>query len=47
MAWNNPNEYDKHAIELAGLFSDNFKTYGESVSYMEDAGPIRNNEIVI
>ena len=47
IAWENIDEYDRQAAELAELFVENFKTYGESVSYLLHAGPVKQNEIAI
>ena len=47
LAWENIDEYDQQATELAELFVENFKTYGESVSYLLHAGPVKQNEIAI
>ena len=38
-SWENKNLYDDSAMELAQLFIDNFKTYGEEVLYLENSGP--------
>ena len=47
-SWDNADDYDKQATTLGELFTNNFKTYGKAVSYLENAGPIRNhNEIAI
>ena len=47
-SWDNADDYDKQATTLGELFTNNFKTYGKAVSYLEHAGPIRNhNEIAI
>ena len=47
LAWDNPDEYDKHAIKLVQLFIDNFKIFGDAVSYLEHAGPQKQNKIII
>ena len=47
LLWNNPDEYDSYAAELADLFIDNFNTFGGSVSYLLHAGPKKQNEIAI
>ena len=47
-SWENPENYDIQAAKLVELFTNNFKTYGNAVSYLEDAGPVKNQkEIVI
>ena len=46
-AWGNPNEYDLQAAELAKLFIENFKTYGTTVSSLESAGPLSQQELAI
>ena len=46
-AWDNANEYDLQAAELAKLFIENFKTYGATVSYLESAGPLSQQELAI
>jgi phosphoenolpyruvate carboxykinase (ATP) len=47
-SWENPENYDIQAAKLVELFTNNFKTYGGAVSYLEDAGPVKNQkEIVI
>ena len=38
-SWDYKVEYDNNAIKLAEQFIDNFKTYGESVLYLEKSGP--------
>ena len=45
-AWNDSAEYDRQATMLAGLFCDNFKIYGSSVTHLEYAGPIKNKELI-
>ena len=45
--WENVDKYDKQAAQLAELFVENFKTYGSSVSYLESAGPLNYNAVVI
>jgi phosphoenolpyruvate carboxykinase (ATP) len=47
IAWENIDGYDRQAAELAELFVENFNTYGESVSYLLHAGPVKQNEIAI
>ena len=47
IAWENIDEYDRQASELAELFVENFKTYGAAVSYLESAGPLNHNEVAI
>jgi phosphoenolpyruvate carboxykinase (ATP) len=47
ITWENIDEYDRQAAELAELFVENFNTYGESVSYLLHAGPVKQNEIAI
>ena len=42
-SWENKNLYDDSAMELAQLFIDNFKTYGEEVLYLENSGPTTIN----
>ena len=47
-SWENPENYDIQAAKLVELFTNNFKTYGNAVAYLEDAGPVKNQkEIVI
>ena len=47
-SWENPENYDIQAAKLVELFTNNFKTYGNTVAYLEDAGPVKNQkEIVI
>ena len=47
-SWENPENYDIQAAKLVELFINNFKTYGNAVLYLEDAGPVDNQkEIVI
>jgi len=46
-AWKNTDEYDHQAADLAALFVENFRTYGATVSYLESAGPLNQNEVVI
>ena len=46
-AWDNPEAYDRQAEELIDLFIENFKIYGDVVSYLEHAGPPKQNEIAI
>ena len=47
-SWENPEDYDSQAVKLVELFTNNFKTYGNAVAYLEDAGPVKNQkEIVI
>ena len=45
--WNNPDAYDRQADELVNLFIENFKIYGDAVSYLEHAGPASKNEIAL
>jgi phosphoenolpyruvate carboxykinase (ATP) len=47
IAWENIDDYDLQAAELAELFVENFKTYGAAVSYLESAGPLNQNEVAI
>ncbi len=46
-AWEDGEKYDTQAGELATLFIDNFKTYGDAVSHLENAGPHIHNAVVI
>ena len=46
-SWENVNEYDSQAIELAELFTQNFKTYGDAVSHLECGGPTSHEEVAI
>ncbi len=46
-AWEDGEKYDIQAGELAGLFIENFKTYGDAVSHLENAGPHTHNTVVI
>ena len=46
-SWSNPDAYDRQADELVDLFIENFKIYGDDVSYLKHAGPRRKSEIVI
>ena len=46
-AWDNPDAYDRQAEELVELFLENFKIYGDAVSYLEHAGPRNQSEIAI
>jgi phosphoenolpyruvate carboxykinase (ATP) len=43
-SWANTEDYDKQATTLGELFTNNFKTYGKAVSYLEHAGPIKNHK---
>ncbi len=43
-SWNSLDEYDKQASTLGELFTNNFKTYGKAVSYLKQAGPIKNHK---
>lgn len=45
--WGNPDAYDIQAEELVDLFIENFKIYGDAVSYLEYAGPTNPNKITI
>jgi len=47
-SWANPEDYDIQVAKLVELFTNNFKKYGNAVSYLEYAGPVKNQkEIVI
>jgi len=48
-SWENPENYDIQAEKLVELFINNFKTYGNEVSYLKHAGPSLKSrkEIVI
>ena len=46
-AWDKPDAYDIQAEELVDLFIENFKIYGDAVSYLEYAGPTNPNKITI
>ena len=46
-AWENSEEYDRQAVALAELFSENFTTYGDAVSYLKFAGPLNQNKVAI
>ena len=46
-AWENTEQYDQQAAELVELFTENFKTYGSAVSYLEHAGPLKHNTVAI
>jgi len=39
-AWDDKNEYDSIAKNLAKLFKDNFLEYGKEVDYLTNSGPI-------
>ena len=39
-SWVDKNQYDETAKYLANLFIENFKLYGEKVSYLVKAGPL-------
>ena len=39
-SWKDKDAYDKEAHNLAKLFRNNFKTYGDTVEYLEKSGPI-------
>lgn len=43
-SWNSLDEYDKQASTLGELFTNNFKIYGKAVSYLKQAGPIKNHK---
>jgi len=43
-SWENPEDYDIQAAKLGELFTNNFKTYGNRVSYLEHAGPVKNQK---
>ena len=45
-SWNSLDEYDKQASTLGELFTNNFKTYGKAVSYLKQAGPIKNHKAI-
>ena len=45
--WSNPDAYHRHADELVDLFIENFKIYGDSVAYLEYAGPKKKNKVAI
>ena len=46
-AWKNLSEYDIYSAKLVDLFVNNFKTYGDEVSYLESAGPANNIQVTI
>ncbi len=46
-AWENTDEYDRQSADLAALFVENFKNYGATVTYLESAGPLNQNEVAI
>ena len=46
-AWKNLSEYDMYSAKLVDLFVNNFKTYGDEVSYLESAGPANNIQVTI
>ena len=46
-AWDDSDAYDRQADELVDLFIENFKIYGDAVSYLEYAGPTNPNKITI
>ena len=46
-AWKNVSEYDMYSAKLVELFVNNFKTYGDKVSYLESAGPANNIQVTI
>ena len=46
-AWDDLDAYNRQADELVDLFLENFKIYGDTVSYLEDAGPRKQSEIAI
>ena len=46
-AWDDFSEYDMYSAKLVELFVDNFKTYGNDVSYLESAGPTNNIQVTI
>ena len=46
-AWENPDVYDRQADALVDLFIENFKIYGDAVSYLKHAGPRNQSEIAI
>ena len=46
-AWDNPDVYDRQADDLVDLFRENFKIYGDAVSYLEYAGPTNQSKIAI
>ena len=39
-AWSDKSQYDKDARNLANLFRENFKSYGNEVEYLLNSGPI-------
>ena len=45
--WDNSDAYDRQADELVNLFIENFKIYGDTVSYLEHAGPRNQSKIAI
>ena len=47
LAWKNVNDYDRQAFQLADLFVDNFKTYGDKVSHLGSSGPLNHNEVAL
>ena len=46
-AWEDGEQYDLQAAELAALFIENFKTYGDAVTHLKHAGPHTHNAVVI